>query len=140
MWLPYALLSAFCTALVAVFAKLGLHSIEPLKGITLGSIIITIFFLLLGFYLQGTNIFNIRGWEFKDWLLFSSSVVAGSLSWLFYFKALTQSTPSHVQAISMLSLVFIIALSSYVFNEHVTAKTMFGAVLMFVGAFLMVIK
>lgn len=140
MWFFYALLSALNSALVAIFAKIGLHSIEPIRGIALGSIFLGAFGLILGLACNGLAIFQIPPWSLKDWLFFGLSIIAGALSWLFYFMALKSGSPSETVSVTTLSIVFVIFLSAIFLKEAITAKMLTGAFMMIAGAALIIIK
>lgn len=140
MWFFYALLSALNSSLVAIFAKIGLKSIQPVKGIALGSIILGIFGLIIGFIYDGLALFQMPSWSIKDWSFFGLSIIAGALSWLFYFLALKTGSPSDTIAVTTLSIVFIIFLSAIFLKEIITAKMLAGAFMMVAGASLIIIK
>ncbi len=140
MWFVYALLSALNSALVAIFAKVGLHSIEPVRGISLGSIVLALFGLTLGVICNGWAIFQIPPWSVRDWLFFGLAIVAGALSWLFYFMALKTGTPAETISVTTLSIIFVIFLSAIFLKEVITAKMFAGAFMMVAGAALVIIK
>ncbi len=140
MWLFYAFLSAFSAALVAIFGKLGLKTIDSTLATTIRGIIMAIFLFLVSLTLKKFNGFHFSNLSNKDWILISLSAIAGALSWLFYFLALKYGTASKVVAIDRLSIVFVIILAAIFLSEGLTWRSILGAVLMAAGAILISLK
>lgn len=138
-WLVLSLLSALFAALVTIFAKLGLKTIDSNVVAIVRSLFVTL--TLLGFGLATGKLSEI------SWSLFSAkegifiilSGVAGAVSWLFYFWALKNGQANQVAGIDKLSLVFVVVLSAIFLAEKFTWKTILGAVLMSLGALIMVL-
>jgi len=140
MWLFYAFLSAFSAALVAIFGKLGLKTIDSTLATTIRGIIMAVFLFLVSLTLKKFNGFHFSNLSNKDWILISLSAIAGALSWLFYFLALKYGTASKVVAIDRLSIVFVIILAAIFLSEGLTWRSILGAVLMAAGAILISLK
>ncbi len=62
--------------------------------------------------------------------------VAGALSWLFYFLALRDGAASAVVAIDRLSIVFVVVIAAVTLGETASWRTLGGAALMALGAFM----
>ncbi|MEK7460231.1 MAG: EamA family transporter [Patescibacteria group bacterium] len=140
MWLFYAFLSAFMAALVAIFAKLGLKTIDPTLATTVRAIIMALFLVFVALALNKFNGFTLESFTGREWILIILSAVAGALSWLFYFFALKTGNVVQVAAIDRLSVVFVIILAAIVLGEALTWKTMLGGLLIVGGALLIMLK
>ena len=140
MWIFYAFLSAGTAALVAIFAKLGLKSIDGTLATTIRAIIMTLFLLLVSVSLKKFNGFSFQSLSNREWMLIALSGIAGALSWLFYFFALKTGSASAVSAIDRLSVVFVVALAFLFLGEALTWKSATGAILIAIGAILITLK
>lgn len=139
MWLLYALLSAVTAALVAIFGKLGLSKIDTTLATTIRSVIMAAFLILIALSLKKFDGFSLHDWSSRQWLYIALAGVAGALSWLFYFSALKIGLASHVAAIDRLSVVFVFIFAALFLGESFNLKSSFGALLIGLGAVLMVI-
>ena len=140
MWILYAFLSAVFAALVAVFGKLGLKTIDPTLATTIRSIIMAIFLVLASFSLKKFQGFSLSSLSGKDWVLIALAGIAGALSWLFYFIALKAGVATKVVAIDRLSVVFVVLFAALFLGEILGWKTILGVLLLISGALLMIAK
>ena len=138
MWLLFAFLSATTAALVAIFGKIGLKSIDSTLATTIRAIIMALFLIVVSLFLKKFSGFSFGSLETKDWALIILAGVSGALSWLFYFAALKYGLASRVVAIDRLSLVFVIILASIFLGESIGWKVAAGAALMVAGALLII--
>ncbi|WCG82029.1 EamA family transporter [Pectobacterium sp. A5351] len=135
-WLIYALLSAVCAALVAIFGKIGLQNLDANTATAIRAVIMALF--LVGVVvaqgklaLVGEVIAN------KKALLFIVlSGVAGALSWLFYFVALKNGNVAQVAPIDKLSVVFAVVLAVILLGEKISLMAGAGVALISAGALL----
>ncbi|MCO4314829.1 EamA family transporter [Pectobacterium versatile] len=135
-WLIYALLSAVCAAMVAIFGKIGLQNLDANTATAIRAVIMALF--LVGVVvaqgklaLVGEVIAN------KKALLFIVlSGVAGALSWLFYFVALKNGNVAQVAPIDKLSVVFAVVLAAILLGEKISLMAGAGVALISVGALL----
>ncbi|WP_437214207.1 EamA family transporter [Pectobacterium sp. LFLA-215] len=135
-WLIYALLSAVCAAMVAIFGKIGLQNLDANTATAIRAVIMALF--LVGVVvaqgklaLVGEVIAN------KKALLFIVlSGVAGALSWLFYFVALKNGNVAQVAPIDKLSVVFAVVLAVILLGEQISLMAGAGVALISVGALL----
>jgi len=140
MWLFFAFLSAISAAGVAIFAKLGLETIDSTLATTIRSIIMAGFLVIVSFLLKKFDGFSITSFGPREWILIALAGIAGALSWLFYFFALKQGFASKVAAIDRLSLVFVVMLAAIFLGETLGWKSVLGALLMVAGALLITLK
>lgn len=136
MWLFYAFLSAFFASLVAIFAKLGLKSIDSTLATTVRAVIMALFLLAVTLSLGKFKGFAFSAFSGKEWMLIALSGIAGALSWLAYFFALKSGNASAVTAIDKLSIVLVIIFAGIFLSESVGVKAVLGGILMALGAVL----
>ena len=138
MWKYYALLSAFFSALTAIFAKIGVKDINP----DLATAIRTTVILLItwGIVFMGNLQSGIKSIPSHTWLFLILSGCATGLSWLFYFKAIQLGDVSRVAPIDKLSVVITICLAFIFLKEPVNLKTILGACLITAGSIVMLYK
>ncbi|MBA0209529.1 EamA family transporter [Pectobacterium sp. CHL-2024] len=135
-WLIYALLSAVCAAMVAIFGKIGLQNLDANTATAIRAVIMALF--LVGVVvaqgklaLVGEIVAN------KKALLFIVlSGLAGALSWLFYFVALKNGNVAQVAPIDKLSVVFAVVLAVILLGEKISLMAGAGVALISVGALL----
>ncbi len=140
MWLFFAFLSAIAAAGVAIFAKLGLQTIDSTLATTVRSIIMAGFLVAVSFLLKKFDGFSFTSFSSKEWILIALAGIAGALSWLFYFFALKQGLASKVVAVDRLSLVFVVLLAAVFLGETLGWKSVLGALFMIAGALLITLK
>ncbi len=137
MWTFYALLSAITAAIMTIIAKIGLTKIDPTLATTIRSFIMFIFMLITAFVLQKHKLIEqINASAF--WTIIISAIF-GALSWLFYFLALKDGPASKVAALDRLSLVFVVIMAIFILSEKLTWQISIGALLMTIGATIMII-
>lgn len=140
MWILYAFISAVFAALVAIFGKLGLKSVDATLATTIRSIIMAVFLFAVSFSIGKWSGFSLGSLAGKDWLLVALSGIAGAISWLFYFLAIKYGVVTSVVAIDRLSIIFVIVLAGIFLAEPVGWRAILGAVLMAAGAILISLK
>jgi transporter family protein len=135
-WLIFALLSAIFAALVAIFGKIGLESIDAntatmiRAGIMFAALVLVVVFT--GKISEISTIFS----NSKAMTFIFLSGLAGAMSWIFYFLALKLGKISQVAPIDRLSIVFALILAFLVVGEKIDLKTAVGAAIMVAGAIL----
>lgn len=140
MWYTYAFLSAITAAGVAIFAKMGLKSLDSVLATTIRSIIMAMFLVITSLFLRRFQGFHLNSLSSKDWLLITLAGLSGALSWLFYFLALKTGLATKVVVIDRLSLVFVVILAAVFLGEAIGWKTVFGSLLVVSGAILISLK
>ena len=125
---------------MAIFAKLGLQTIDSTLATTVRSVIMAGFLVIVSFLLKKFDGFSLTSFSSREWILIALAGIAGALSWLFYFFALKQGFASRVAAIDRLSLVFVVVLAAVFLGETLGWKSALGALLMVAGALLITLK
>ncbi|MEM2049951.1 MAG: EamA family transporter [Thermoproteota archaeon] len=137
VWLILAFLSAFFAALVTIFGKIGLKTIDStvaagVRAVIMAATMIGII-MLLGRTSQLTQLTQ------RDMFFIILSGVSGALSWVFYFAALKLADASKVATIDRTSILFIIVLSYLILGEELSLKTVAAGILVFLGALILII-
>lgn len=140
MAIIYAFLSALFAALVAIFGKLGLTTLDATLATTIRGIIMAAFLFIAALLLRKFDGFSLSALSGKEWLWIILAAIAGALSWFFYFLALKLGSASTVAAIDRLSIVFVIILAALVLGEALGWKAALGAALMAAGAILITLR
>lgn len=137
MWLILAFLSAIFAALVTIFGKMGLKTVDSTVATGVRAIIMAVtmvgIILFLGKSSQITELTS------KDMLFIILSGVSGALSWVFYFAALKLADASKVATIDRSSILFIIILSYLILGEELSLKTVAAGILVFLGALILIL-
>jgi len=137
-WLIYALGSAVFAGLTAVFAKVGVIGMPSNTATLIRTVIILMFLIaLVAIRREWINPFSLST---KSLVFLVLSAVATGLSWICYFRALQIGPVSVVAPIDKLSLFFAVLLSVIFLGERLSLYQWGGAVLMSLGALLMVFK
>jgi transporter family protein len=135
-WILYELLSAVTASLVAIFGKIGLRGIDANAATAVRSVIMAIFLVGVvvsrgGFEHVSEVLANRRALMFV-----CLSGIAGAVSWLFYFMALSNGKVAQVATIDKLSVVFACLLSVLFLGEKISLPNICGVVLIVIGAVL----
>ncbi|PWC19194.1 EamA family transporter [Brenneria roseae subsp. roseae] len=133
-WLIYALLSALCAALVALFGKIGLQNLDANTATAIRSVVMALF--LVGVVVAQGKIAIVSDIlaNKKALLFILLSGVAGAMSWLFYFVALKNGNVAQVAPIDKLSVVFAVVLAVLLLGEKISLVAGVGVALISVGA------
>lgn len=136
LWLVFGLLSAATAALVAVFGKVGLQSVDANTATAIRSVIMAVFLILVVVF-QGTlkEIPAIIA-DKKAITYITLSGIAGALSWLFYFLALKFGKVSQVAPIDKLSVVIATIIAIIFLGERISFLGGIGVALIALGAIL----
>lgn len=137
-WIAYAIGSAFFAALVAIFGKVGISKVDTTLATTIRALIMAAFFVILALALDKQKLFGTI--DRRALLFIALSGLAGALSWLCYFIALKNGPTTAVAAIDRTSVAMVFVLAVVFLGEKFTFQTAIGALLVFVGAFLMILK
>jgi transporter family protein len=138
-WIFYALLSAFTAALVSIFAKIGLKSID--SDIATFIRIIIMFAFMAVFIIMQNKLPELKSvfsnTKLISWIFLSA--IMGALSWLFYFYALKSGDVSKVAPIDKLSVVITLIFAFTFLGEKFTAIKGLGTTLLIIGSLLLII-
>ncbi len=137
MWKYYALLSAVCASLTALFSKMGVKGIDS----NLATAVRVSFILVLvwGIAIMSGAVREVREIAPRTLLFLFLSAIATGLSWLFYFKALQLGDVSKVAPIDKLSVPLTILLSILLLGESVSLKLILGGTLITAGSLILLL-
>lgn len=134
-WFLLAALSAFFAALVAILAKIGLHSVDSTVGTAARAIVMMLF--IVAFVVSTGKGQELVQFTSKDMGFIILSGIAGALSWLFYFAALKLADASKVAIVDRASVLIVIVLATLFLGEKITPKTATAGGLVFLGLLLL---
>lgn len=137
-WVIFALLSAGFAALVAIFAKMGISTVDTTLATTVRSVIMAVFLIIVALVLGKASLLSSIDNKALFYIMLSG--VAGALSWLFYFFALKNGPAPAVAALDRTSVVFVLVLAALLLGDKITIKSGVGAGLVALGAVLMALK
>ena len=115
-WLLPAVLAAFFAALVAVLGKVGLESVDATAATALRAVVMAVLLVAVAAALGKTDGIGAIGWRALAFI--AASGVAGALSWLCFFVALSRGPAVGVSAIDRLSVVFVAILAVAFLGEE----------------------
>lgn len=134
-WWLYACASALCAALIPVLGKYGLKSVPSEMATVFRSLAMSAVLICFAAVTNaGSSIEAIRASALRPLVFVSLTGVAGALSWLCYFKALSMADASRVAPLDKLSVPIAILLSVILLGERPTGLNWLGVALVAVGA------
>ncbi|TPM63940.1 EamA family transporter [Mesorhizobium sp. B2-2-4] len=133
-WQFWALLSATFAALTAIFAKVGIETINSdFATLIRTAIILVVLAAILAASGQFQSWASISG---KTWLFLGLSGLATGASWLCYFRALKIGNAAQVAPIDKLSVVLVAVFGTVFLGERLTGANWLGVALIAAGAVL----
>ena len=137
-WQVWAVLSAVFAALTAIFAKVGVESINSDLATLIRTAIVLITLSLILFATgQLTNPGAIPP---KSWIFLVLSALGTGASWLCYFRALKLGPATLVAPIDKLSVVLVVLFGVLFLGERPSLIGWIGIVLIAAGAVLIAVK
>lgn len=136
MWFAFALGSAVFAALTTILAKVGIEGVDSNLATSIRTLVVLVmaWAIVLVTGVQG----GLASISAKSWVFLVLSGLATGASWLCYYRALQLGQASLVVPIDKLSLVITLVLAVVLLREQLTARGVVGAVLVTVGAIVMV--
>jgi bacterial/archaeal transporter family protein len=131
------LLSAFFAALTAVFAKVGIKSVDSDLATAIRTVVILVIAWTIAFAKGSAATITILSKQ--NFLFLGLSGIATGLSWIFYFKALQIGKVSQVAPVDKLSVALAIVISVLFLGEALTWKTVIGALLIIAGTLVLIL-
>ncbi|MDQ1909267.1 EamA family transporter [Paenibacillus sp. GD4] len=133
LWLTYAILSAVTAAMVSIFGKIGLESVDSNTATAVRAAIMCLF--ILGVVaLQGNlgKIPELIG-DRKALFYVTLSGIAGATSWIFYFLAIKYGKVSQVAPVDKLSVVLTTIAAILFLGEKISLMNGIGVFMIAVG-------
>lgn len=140
LWFVFAILSALMGALVAIFAKAGLQSVDANTASAIRALVMTIL-LFLVIAIQGNlklipDILENR--KALGFIILSG--VAGASSWLFYFLALKYGKVTQVITVDKLSVVLGTLMAVIFLKEMINSGTIIGVIVITIGVIIVTLS
>lgn len=137
-WVLLAILSALFAALVPILGKRGLAGLDATTASALRAVVMAAF---LGLWAAVKGAWRVpAGTEPAGAMWIALSGLAGALSWLCYFSALETGSATGVVALDRTSVIFTVIFATLVLGEHLTVRSLSGALLIAIGATLIAWK
>lgn len=133
MWLVYALLSAFTAALVGIFGKMGLKTVDANTATAVRSVIMTAFLFVVVMFQGNLNKIPAIFEDKKAFFYIALTGVAGATSWIFYFLALKYGKVTQVAPIDKLSVVLTAVGAVFFLGERISVLGGVGIGLITIG-------
>lgn len=137
MWILYAILSAIFASLTAIFAKVGVKDVNSNLATAIRTVVVLI--LIWGIVFARGEQSGLELISKKNILFLVISGIMTGLSWIFYFKAISEGPLSIIAPIDKLSVALTIILSFVFLNEPLTLKTIAGALLIIGGVIVLIL-
>ena len=135
-WTLLALIGAIFAALVAIFGKIGLQGLDTTLATTVRAVIMAAFLTIVALSMGKISFAALPTGRPLFFIVLSG--IAGALSWLAMFAALKIGPAPSVSAIDRTSVAFVLIFSLLFLGTQFSWKAILGAVLVVLGAVLMV--
>ena len=136
-WQAWALLSAIFAALTAIFAKVGVQTMDSDLATFLRTIVIL---ASLTLFLLITGRLQLQPLQGKAITFLVLSGLATGASWLCYFRALRIGQAAEVAPVDKLSVVFVALFGVIFLGEHLSLRAWLGIVLITSGVVLIALR
>ena len=133
-WQAWALLAALFSALTAIFAKIGVESIDSDLATFLRTIVVV---AALGLLVSATG--KLQGWSEitpRTALFLLLSGLATGASWVCYFRALQLGDAGQVAPVDKLSVVFVAIIAALFLGERLSGMAWGGVAFIALGSVL----
>ena len=137
-WFYWALLSAICAALTAIFAKVGIKGVDSDLATLIRTAIIIV--LLSGFVSCTGKWSTPLNLPAKTWLFLTLSAVATGASWICYFRALQMGEASKVAPVDKLSLVMVALFAFAFLGERPSLREWLGIAMVAAGVLVLAVR
>ena len=134
-WILYAVLTAIFTSTTTILSKIGLDKRYTDTTTFLRTLVVMVILTII--VISKKKYKTIKQITKKNLLFIILSGLTTSLSWLFYFKALSIGEASIVFPIEKLSLVVSIIFSKIFLKEHLSKKQLLGIIIIIIGTSLL---
>lgn len=137
-WFFWAMTSAVCAALTAIFAKTGLQGVDSDFATFIRTVVIlaalVLFLVYAGKWQSPASL------SAKNWLFLILSGLATGASWLAYFKALQLGNVSQVAPVDKFSIVLTVLLAVFLLKERPSMQEWLGIALIACGVMVLAFR
>ncbi len=134
-WILYAAGSAFFASLTAILGKIGISGVDSNLGTAIRTTVVLVMAWIMVF--GSGKVRTIRDISRKELIYICGSGIATGISWLCYYRALSEGPASVVVPIDKLSILVTVVFSYFVFKEKLTKKECAGLFLLTAGTIAM---
>jgi transporter family protein len=137
-WFFWALLSAVFAAMTAIFAKIGLESVDSdLATLIRTAVIMAVLAAFVSFAGKWSNPLELSS---RTWLFLVLSGLATGASWVCYFRALKIGDASKVAPVDKFSLVLVAVFAFLFLGEHPSIREWTGILMIGAGVLVLALK
>lgn len=136
-WMLYAFASAVFASLTSIFGKIGVENIDSNLGTAIRTAVILIMAWIVVFAAGKQQ--EIKQIDKKSFVFLILSGLTTGLSWLCYYKALSDGKASVVVPIDKLSIVVTALFSYFILKEKLSIKALAGLILITSGSLLIIL-
>jgi len=136
MYIFYALIAALLASIGTIFAKLGLKGVDANLLTAIRGIIMALIVTIAAVSFGKLSMPALQSLSTKNWIFVALSAVAGALSWIFFYQALSVGPTVAVTVIDKFSIVLTAILAVVFLAEGITLQAGIGLVLVFIGTLL----
>ena len=134
-WITWAILSAVFAAMTAIFAKIGIQSVDSDFATLIRTVIIV--FVLALFVVYAGKWRNPMALPARTWAFLALSALATGASWVCYFRALQVGPASSVAPIDKLSVLLVAIFAVIFLGERPSMRDWTGLLMVGGGVVLM---
>lgn len=136
-WMVWALLSAAFAALTAIFAKVGVASIDPDLATFIRTVVILV--VLGGILILRGRFQPLTSISGRTYAFLALSGMATGASWVCYFRALQLGDAARVAPIDKLSVVLVAVFGVLFLSEHLALHHWLGVLMITAGVILIAV-
>lgn len=136
-WMVWALLSAVFAALTAIFAKVGVASIDPDLATFIRTVVILV--VLGGILVVRGRLQPFAGISARTYAFLALSGMATGASWVCYFRALQVGDAARVAPVDKLSVVLVAVFGVLFLSEHLAFHHWLGVLMITAGVVLIAV-
>ena len=125
-------------SLGTIFAKLGLKGVDSNLLTAIRGIVMAVIVTIVAFSFGHISRISLASLTNKQWMYVILSGVAGALSWLLFYFALSLGSAISVTVIDKLSIVITAILAFIILSEKITLQSGLGLIFVVIGVMMVI--